>query len=194
MNYEGKNTKMRQTQVQYLRKNKRNRIENNRRSFCRDEKAINLQYWAQNIQKKKKIRNPGIFSWNFITLDTEKKKKTSQKCPEGKNVGSLLRRRASNSHHLWLMLKGKGQITLNLGGLRRKWGRKGEKKEKTFSDTQIEGKLSPVCPPFYRHSLHNNLKSKTQNFIAGEENGWERDCGHCYCYFFFCKTLQPLDL
>ena len=44
MNYEGKNTKMRQTQVQYLRKNKRNRIENNRRSFCRDEKAINLQY------------------------------------------------------------------------------------------------------------------------------------------------------
>lgn len=37
LNYEGKNTKMRQTQVQYLRKNKRNRIENNRRSFCRDE-------------------------------------------------------------------------------------------------------------------------------------------------------------
>lgn len=44
MNYEEKNTKMRQTQVPYLRKNKRNRIENNRRSFCRDEKAINLQY------------------------------------------------------------------------------------------------------------------------------------------------------
>ena len=61
MNYEGKNTKMRQTQVQYLRKkkNKKKRIENNR-SFCRDEKrhkplVLSPEYPEKKIKEARHI-------------------------------------------------------------------------------------------------------------------------------------------
>ena len=73
MNYEGKSTKMRQTQVQYLRKNKRNRIENNRRSFGRDEKRHKPLVMSPEYPEKK-LKKPDILSWNFITLDIKKKK------------------------------------------------------------------------------------------------------------------------
>ena len=56
MNYEGKNTKIRQTQVQYLRKNKRNRIEYNRRSFCRDEEWQKPSVLSPEYPGKKKIK------------------------------------------------------------------------------------------------------------------------------------------
>ena len=84
MNYEGKITKMRQTQVQYLRKkkNKKKRIENNR-SFCRDEKRHKPLVLSPEYPEKK-LKKPDILSWNFITLDI-KKKKNSQKCPEEKS-------------------------------------------------------------------------------------------------------------
>ena len=105
-------------QVQYLRKNKRNRIENNRRSFGRDEKRHKPLVLSPEYPEKK-LKKPDILSWNFITLDI-KKKKNLPKMSWGKKVCSLLMRRASNSHHLWLMVNSKGQKTLNLGGLRRK--------------------------------------------------------------------------
>lgn len=104
---------------------KKKRIENNR-SFCRDEKRHKPLVLSPEYPEKK-LKKPDILSWNFITLDIKKKKKLP-KMSWGKKVGSLLMRRASNSHHLWLMVKGKGHKTLNLGRLRRKWGRKGKKK------------------------------------------------------------------
>lgn len=59
MNYEGKNTKMRQTQVQYLRKKKK-RIENNR-SFCRDEKRHKPLVLSPEYPEKK-LKKPDILS------------------------------------------------------------------------------------------------------------------------------------
>ena len=59
MNYEGKNTKMRQTQVQYLRKKKK-RIENNG-SFCRDEKRQKPLVLSPEYPEKK-LKKPDILS------------------------------------------------------------------------------------------------------------------------------------
>ena len=74
MNYEGKSTKMRQTQVQYLRKNKRNRIENNRRSFGRDEKrhkplVLSPEYPEKKCSKQLLMAN-GKRVWEGMEQET----------------------------------------------------------------------------------------------------------------------------
>lgn len=55
-------------------KKKKKRIENNR-SFCRDEKRHKPLVLSPEYPEKK-LKKPDILSWNFITLDIKKKKKT----------------------------------------------------------------------------------------------------------------------